>query len=221
MIFVCYSHQDEAWRKRFEKISKPLARAEKMKFWSDRDIEAGDWERQIDAAMKEAVASVLMVSDNFLASDYIVQRELPYLIRAAKTRGLMIFWAYLEPCDIKRYPEIKRFQAMTLGELEQPLINRVLDGKSFPTGSLIPLLLKPARRSVEVLVYAHDQKWWRQAPVKAGERATKIHLGDSDTKKGAKYKIVAMTTERPLTERNYLSIPPFRRKSADITLVRA
>jgi hypothetical protein len=30
----------------------------------------------------------------------------------------MIIWAYLEPCDIKRYPEITRFQAMTLGELE-------------------------------------------------------------------------------------------------------
>ena len=72
----------------------------------------------------------------------------------------MIFWAYLEPCDVKRYPEITRFQAMKLASLEpmakmtpwqwkqsmlngcdmideflkrleQPHINRALDGKSF------------------------------------------------------------------------------------------
>ena len=98
MIFVSYSHRDEAWRKRFETISKPLARAESMRFWSDRNIVAGDWERQIEAAMNEAVAAVLLVSDNFLASDYIVDKELDYLLRAHKSRGLMIFWAYLEPC---------------------------------------------------------------------------------------------------------------------------
>ena len=51
-----------------------------------RDIKAGDWERQIEAAMKEAAAAVLMVSDNFLASDYIIQKELPRLVQASKTR---------------------------------------------------------------------------------------------------------------------------------------
>src|SRR5689334_3509923 len=89
-----------------------------MKFWSDKDIKAGLWEKQIEAAMKGAVAAVLLVSDNFLASEYIVGKELPYLLRANAARGLMIFWASLDPCDIRRYPEITRFQAMTLGKLE-------------------------------------------------------------------------------------------------------
>jgi hypothetical protein len=86
MIFVSYSHRDEAWRKQFEIISKPLSRAGSMRFWSDRDIKAGEWEKQIEAAMKGAVAAVLLVSDNFLASDYIVEKELPYwCVRTQRT----------------------------------------------------------------------------------------------------------------------------------------
>jgi len=110
MIFVSYSHQDETWRKRFEIMSKPLSRAESMRFWSDKDIKAGEWEKQIKTAMQGAVAAVLLVSDNFLASDYIMKRNLPYLMRAHDKRGLMIIWAYLEPCDVKRYKQITKFR---------------------------------------------------------------------------------------------------------------
>lgn len=108
MIFVSYSHADEKWRKRFEIMSKPLSRSEGMRFWSDRDLKAGEWEPQIEKAMKDAVATVLLVSDNFLASDYIIDKELPLLLRAHKTRGLMIFWAYLEPCDLKLSSDTRR-----------------------------------------------------------------------------------------------------------------
>ena len=75
MIFVSYSHADDAWRKRFETVSKPLSRAESMVFWSDKNIRIGEWEKQIESAMKGAVAAVLLVSDNFVASDYIVDKE--------------------------------------------------------------------------------------------------------------------------------------------------
>lgn len=249
MIFVSYSHQDETWRKRFETMSKPLSRAESMRFWSDRDIKAGEWEKQIEEAMKGAVAAVLLVSDNFLASDYIVGKELPYLQQAHDKRNLMIIWAYLEPCDIKRYPQITRFQAMTLGglkpmsqmnqwewkqtmlrgcdmiddflkELERPSVNQAIEGKSFPKTAEIPLLTKPARRRVEVLVYAADKKWWRQSGVAVGKRTARIQLGTDTTKPGTRYSVIAMTTERPLAHQTYLSLPEYRTKSREITLIR-
>lgn len=85
MIFVSYSHADEKWRKRFEIISRPLGRSEGIRFWSDRDLKAGEWEPQIERAMRGAVAAILLVSDNFLASDYIIEKELPFLLRVRDT----------------------------------------------------------------------------------------------------------------------------------------
>jgi hypothetical protein len=250
MIFVSYSHADEKWRKRFEIISKPLSRSEGMRFWSDRDLKAGEWEPQLERAMEGAVAALLLVSDNFLASDYIIQKELPFFLRARKERGVMIFWAYLEPCDLKRHPEITQFQAMSLGnlepmakmtdwqwkeamlqgcgmiddflkDLERPIINPTVVGKSFPKiAENIPLLMRPARRRVEVLVYSNDKKWWRQSGVKPGQTTTKIQLGNDKTKKGTKFTAVAMTTQQPLTAQTYSNLPDPRTKSEEITLVR-
>ncbi len=250
IIFVCYSRADEDWRKRFEIISKPLSRSVGMKFWSDNDVKAGEWEPQISQAMQGAVAAVLLVSDNFLASDYIMQKELPYLLKANRERGLMIFWAYLEPCDLKRHPEITKFQAMSLDSLEpmskmtdwkwkatmvqgcdlideflktleRPVINPAVKGKPFPRIATVPLLAKPARRRVEVLVYSSERKWWRQSGLRPGETMAKIHLGNESTKRGTKYTIVALTTETPLSNQTYLNLPDYRTKSEEITLVRA
>jgi hypothetical protein len=248
MIFVSYSHADEAWRKRFETISKPLSRAESMVFWSDKNIRMGEWEKQIEATMNDAVAAVLLVSDNFLASDYIVDRELPYLITASKTRSLKIVWAYLEPCDLKRFPQITKFQAMTSGELkpmvamnqwewkqamlkgcdmideflrdlERPLIDNAVVGKSFPKTGNLQLLAKPARRRVEVLVYA-GQKWWRQAAIQPGMTTAKIHLGNDTAKQGTPFTAIAITSDKPLGQLTYLSLPDCRTKSKEFTLVR-
>jgi hypothetical protein len=249
MIFVSYSHQDEAWRRRFETMAKPLSRAESVVFWSDRNIKAGEWEKQIEAAMRGAVAAVLLVSDNFLASDYIIEKEVPYLMRAHVERRLMIFWAYLDPCDIGRYPQIKRFQAMILGdlkpmsamsqwewketmlrgcrmiddflkELERPVVNKAVVGKAFPKIATVPLLARPAGRRVEVLVYSADRKWWRQSGLNPGATATKIQLGNDGTKKGTKYAVVALTTEKPLRCQTYLNLPEHRTKSEEIILIR-
>ena len=75
MIFVSYSHADEAWRKRFETVSRPLSRSESMVFWSDKNIRMGEWEKQIEATMEDAVAAVLLVSDNFLPPTTSLRRS--------------------------------------------------------------------------------------------------------------------------------------------------
>ena len=199
--------------------------------------------------MQSALAAVLLVSDNFLASDYIMTKELPYFLGAYRERGLMILWMYLEPCDLKRHPEITKFQAMTLGELEpmskmndwkwkqtmvrgcemiddflkgieRPVINANVKRKLFPrVTDSFPLLANPARRDVEVLVYSSDKKWWRQAPVRKGMTTAKIYLGNENTKPGTEFPVVAMTREKRLTQKTYLNLPDYRTK-AEVTLTR-
>lgn len=81
MIFVSYSHADEKWRQRFELISKPLSRSEGIKFWSDRNLKTGEWEPQIEQAIQGAIAAVLLVSDSYVASEYVARTEWPCLFR--------------------------------------------------------------------------------------------------------------------------------------------
>jgi hypothetical protein len=71
-----------------------------------------------------------------------------------------------------------------------------------------------------VLVYA-GQKWWRQRGVDVGGQKAKIQLGNDQTKKGEKFTIVAVTPEERLVGQAYLSLPKYRTKSQDFTLVRA
>jgi hypothetical protein len=105
--------------------------------------------------------------------------------------------------------------------LEQPIIepsikNSYVDklNKDFV------LLAKPARRDVEVLVYSGDHRWWRQPTIKAGTRTIDIYLGDDGSPSGEKFRVIAITTDEPLVELNFLEIPPHRTQSEELILYR-
>jgi hypothetical protein len=99
-----------------------------------------------------------------------------------------------------------------LMDRERPSINGAVKGKSFPRIAKLPLLAKPARRRVEVLVYA-GQKWWRQPSINAGMTTTTIYLGDDTTKRGTAFTVIAMTTDKTLPQSTFLSLPECRTKS--------
>ena len=108
-----------------------------------------------------------------------------------------------------------------LKNLERPVINRTLRHKSFPRiADRVSLLAKPPRRDVEVLVYA-GKKWWRQRRIRMGVTETRIFLGNDQSKKGAKFTVIGMTTEKPLVQQSYLNLPDHRTKSDEIVLVRS
>jgi hypothetical protein len=57
----------------------------------DIAIEAGaDWKREVEAALKDARAAILLVTADFLASDFIFYNELPPLLHGAEDRGTVI-----------------------------------------------------------------------------------------------------------------------------------
>ncbi|MEM6467287.1 MAG: toll/interleukin-1 receptor domain-containing protein, partial [Pseudomonadota bacterium] len=80
-IFVSYAHEDHAWLSLLTGHLAPWLRAKHLSVWSDRDLPVGlEWEPQIRAAMARASVAVLLVSKHFLASDFIMERELPFLL---------------------------------------------------------------------------------------------------------------------------------------------
>src|SRR2546421_1325835 len=70
-IFFCYAHEDELLLKKLKTHLKPLQRQGLIDLWHDRDIIAGtDWQREISKHLNEAQIILLLVSSDFMESDY-------------------------------------------------------------------------------------------------------------------------------------------------------
>ncbi|MBV9689657.1 MAG: DUF2225 domain-containing protein [Ktedonobacteraceae bacterium] len=76
-LFYSYAHADEAWRKRLEVHLGTLKRQGYIAPWHDRDISAGqDWERAVDENLNHAHIILLLISPDFIASDYCYSIEM-------------------------------------------------------------------------------------------------------------------------------------------------
>ncbi|HZI18624.1 MAG TPA: COR domain-containing protein [Pyrinomonadaceae bacterium] len=76
-LFYSYSHKDEVLRNELETHLKILQRRGLIDSWHDRKIEAGDdWRRQINVNLERADIVLLLVSADFIASDYCHEVEM-------------------------------------------------------------------------------------------------------------------------------------------------
>src|SRR6266566_4067999 len=70
-IFFCYAHEDEPFLKKLKAHLRPLQRQGLIDVWHDRDISAGtEWEQEIKKHLNEANIILLLVSPDFMNSDY-------------------------------------------------------------------------------------------------------------------------------------------------------
>ena len=118
-VFVSYAHKDEEWLNRLLTMASPIIRNNAVSVWYDKKIKPGQkWRVEIDKAMASAKVALLLVSPDFLASDFINDEELPYLLNAADTREVKILWVLLRHCLYDHTP-IKDYQAAH--EISKPL----------------------------------------------------------------------------------------------------
>ena len=82
LVFVSYSREDSEWCRRFVEMLSPAVRTRGFEVWSDERILAGEqWHPELERAIGRSDAALLLVSPSFLASTFIMQDELPELIR--------------------------------------------------------------------------------------------------------------------------------------------
>jgi internalin A len=76
-LFISYAHQDETLRGELETHLKLLQRRGLIATWQDRKISPGTaWQEQIDRHLKSAEIILLLVSADFIASDYAYDLEM-------------------------------------------------------------------------------------------------------------------------------------------------
>jgi hypothetical protein len=112
-VFISYSHKDRKWLERLQVHLKPIEREGLITRWDDTLIKPGtQWRGEIERALDSARVAILLISADFLASDYIRNNELPPLLEAAGAAGATIFPVILSSCRFAREPSLAKFQAV-------------------------------------------------------------------------------------------------------------
>ncbi len=111
-VFICYSHKDQEYLDRLLIHLKPLQRDGRIALWVDSDLRAGDrWRAEITHALDRASVAILLVSADFLASDFITENELPPILRKAEARGMRVIPVIVKPCGFERDTNLQQFQS--------------------------------------------------------------------------------------------------------------
>ncbi|MEO5681582.1 MAG: TIR domain-containing protein [Chitinophagaceae bacterium] len=110
-IFISYSRNDEEWLKKLLVHLKHLERKGLVDLWVDTRINAGEnWRKEIQNALDKTKIAILILTPDFLASDFIINNELPPILKAAEQDNVKIYQLYVRPSSVKSFEELAQFQ---------------------------------------------------------------------------------------------------------------
>lgn len=116
-IFISYSHKDEALRAELEKHLALLRREGAIELWSDHRILPGsEFDQDIAQALEEAQIVLLLVSADFLASDYCFGVEMRRALERHDAGQAAVVPVILRACDWKNSP-FKHLNALPSREI--------------------------------------------------------------------------------------------------------
>ena len=112
-VFISYSHQDKSWLDRLRVHLRPLVRDGLIDVFDDTKIKPGArWRDEIKAALEKARVAILLITADFLASDFIAEDELPPLLKKAKAGGATILPVIVNACRFSREKKLSEYQAV-------------------------------------------------------------------------------------------------------------
>jgi TIR domain len=98
-LFYSYSHADEGLRNKLETHLSPLRRENLISDWHDRRINPGeDWDGVIDAHLMRADIVLLLISADFMESDYCWHGEMEFALKRHSAKLCRVIPVILRTC---------------------------------------------------------------------------------------------------------------------------
>jgi len=101
-VFVSYSHRDESFLASLGSFLSTLESEQLTAIWSDTRLRSGDrWQQELDAALDRATVVILLISQEFLASTFVREHELPRILRREAEGRLMVLPVFVSPSTVR------------------------------------------------------------------------------------------------------------------------
>ncbi|MBC7863300.1 MAG: toll/interleukin-1 receptor domain-containing protein, partial [Bacteroidia bacterium] len=111
-VFISYSHLDDSFWKELEKWLKLLKRNELIDVWFDRRIGAGnEFEKEIFENLRTSDIALLLVSSDFINSDYCYAKEMTFALELHEQNKLKVIPIILKTCPWTDTP-LKKLKAI-------------------------------------------------------------------------------------------------------------
>jgi hypothetical protein len=217
--FYSYSHQDEEWRKKLGTYLKPLVRGKLMEEWHDRKIQPGtDWNTEISEQLAQANLIFLLVSEEFLASDYCFGVEVEAAMERVKEGSATVVPILLKPClwDVSPFSNLqfvprdsepilswdkpeeafvkvaREIQALVTKAPPEPVAPQAA-ASTDPVGASLQLVREQVR------AYAHLYERIRQRMISSNERTLRMEevFAKMRTLAAASYPLLAELADSP------------------------
>ncbi|HNL06763.1 MAG TPA: TIR domain-containing protein [Chitinophagales bacterium] len=104
-IFISYSKFDLRYLNELRTHLSPMVKNNKIRPWDDTDLMAGDaWDKAIRTRLNQADIILLLLSSDFLATEYIWENELQPALERHKAGTVQLVPIILRPCNWQESP---------------------------------------------------------------------------------------------------------------------
>lgn len=172
-IFIVYAQEDKPVRDKLLRQLRPLAEKGEIELWSDHEIKPGAlWDDEIRQRLADSAIILLLISDDFFASDYIRRVELQMALDLHARGQTRLVPVIARHCGWADMPALSRLQA--LPPEGRPVLSKEWDSADEPylkiyeglkavareIGQKQQKVATDARGVSEIPVRQGSRKWW-------------------------------------------------------------
>lgn len=111
-VFISYTHADESFKDELIMHLSLMRRNGDVSIWHDRDIAGGrEWKGEIDTHLEEADLILLLISTDFIASDYCWDVEMKRAMERHEAKAARVVPIILREADWQSSP-FSKLQAL-------------------------------------------------------------------------------------------------------------